>query len=170
MRRILLFLAVGLFSASASAYNSFDPSTTILPWKNGPTRDAVIDFGQHSNSVFVLEASANFCGYCKENAVNVNELTETHMDDERVLVADLSIDSQEREIRQWISSTNPNHPVLHDVGRTVWDQLKQDRYIPQVFVADCEGNLVYSHVGVWSDAVKREINHAIAEAKTVTCD
>jgi hypothetical protein len=170
MRFLIATILATLISTSALAQTAFDPSTVEFPWKNGPTRDATIDLNDLGNSVFVFEAFANFCGACAENASNVDALATEFADDDRVQVMDLGLDDSEREYAAWIRAHNPNHPVVEDVGEAVWNSLSQSNYIPQVFVTDCEGTLLYSHVGGWNRTVKNEIRAAIADAKEVTCD
>lgn len=159
----VLFALLGLNAAPALAVGAFD-----LPWVNHPNRDAVYRSSEHPNSVFVLEAFENFCGSCNDNAENVDEMATFYANEPRVQVLDLALDSEESEIREWISNHQPNHPVVRDVNETIWSEI-DEQYIPTVAVVDCRGAIVYKHVGGWDRSVKAAIKAKVATALAAPC-
>ena len=84
MRLFAACLALGIVSG-VDAGQSFDPSETEFPWKNGPTRDARINLADVTNTVFVFEAFANFWGACNSNAPRVEAMSNEFDEDERIL-------------------------------------------------------------------------------------
>lgn len=141
-------------------------SAALLPfsmaWKNAPEPDAVFNTEDRPCSVYVLEFYANFCGACNDNASNVDDLATAYEGDSRVAVLDVSLDSEDREIRAWIRNHNPNHPVVQDQG--LWDKVNE-QYIPTtVITSGCSnGEIVYKHTGEWSSRTKQEIREKIDE-------
>jgi len=168
--RIIISAILFLTATLASAQASFDPSTTEFPWKNGPTSDATINLGEAGNSVFVFEAFANFCGACNANVGNVKAMVAEYAEDTQVKFMDLGLDKSDRDYATWIRKHSPNHPVVQDVDKKVWNALSNQNLIPQVFVTDCTGHMLYNHIGSWDNSSKAAIRAAIAQAKETTCD
>jgi hypothetical protein len=166
--RILCLIAF-FFSTSVLAAG-IDPAETNLPWKNGPTRDAVYKFSENTNKVHVLEALANYCSWCHKNAAQVEAMALEYAEDERVQFLDLSLDSSEREIARWLSQHSPSYPFVQDVNRNVYNAIKQQSGIPATFVLDCNGTLVGSTIGYWGPSEKSALRGYIAKAKEVTCN
>ncbi len=164
-----LIVIATLAGISATGYAGTLPKMDF-PWKNNPATDAVYKMSDHPNGVFVFEALALFCSYCNENAVNVDALATKYKSQPRVQVLDLSLDSSDSSIQQWIARHRPNHPVIKDTNRTAWNILKQDSGIPQAFIVDCAGELVDFVIGSWDDAAKAKIDAAIATALEKTCE
>ena len=164
MLRIIASAAAFLVSTSAWAITTFD-----LPWVNHPVRDTRYVSADHTDGVFILEFSANFCGACNENAPNVDSMADAYADEARVQVLDMMIDQDDREIARWIANHRPNHPVLKDVARRVWAQLGE-RYIPTMVVTDCHGEIKFKYTGVWTASVQRQIKSAVDGLLAETCE
>ncbi len=164
---IMWLKALGLTLAFG---NQIDPQTTSFPWKNGPARDAVYRLADHPNVVHVLEAWTLTCGGCGDNAASVSNLAGEYAGDERVQFIDMGLDPAERDYTRWIQAHDPNHPVVQDEGRKVFDALRHDDGVPQAFIVDCKGHLTGWVGGHWTDDVQRTIRAAIAKSLTVTCD
>lgn len=164
MKRLLI--AASLFAVSSSA---FAIAPFSLPWKNHAVRDTQYKTADHVDGVFVLEFGANFCSYCNENAPNVAQLTTDYIAEPRVQVLDVLTDQSDTEITRWITRHRPNHPVLKDVGRAVWNQVGE-QYIPTVVITDCHGEVQYKHTGVWGTAEKREMKSVIDGLLAETCE
>ncbi len=162
------FVLAAIIAVSSSQALAATISPFNLPWVNNPTRDTIYKTADHADGVFVLEFFANFCGACNENAGNVDELTEQYADQARVQVLDVGLDSSDREIGAWIARHQPNHPVLKDVGRTVWGQVAS-QYIPTVIVTDCKGVEKFRYVGVWDAATKATIHATIDGLLATPC-
>lgn len=172
-----LFTGAALKTLAILGIASFGATTVFaqnlpqleFPWKNNPASDAVYKMSDHPNGVFVFEALALFCSYCNENARNVDALATKYAAEPRVQVLDLSLDSSDSSIQQWIARHRPNHPVIKDVNRRAWNILKRDNGIPQAFVVDCAGELVDYVLGTWDEEAKTKIDTAIATALQRTC-
>jgi thiol-disulfide isomerase/thioredoxin len=164
MKRLAFVFACAMASNSAFALSAFE-----MPWKNADTTGAVYKSADHADGVFVLEFFANFCGPCNQNAANVDEMAEFYAEQERVQVLDIGIDTSDTEISRWIAAHHPNHPVLKDVGRTLWKELG-GQYIPTMVVTDCHGEIVFQHTGVWDSSVKRQIKAKVDGLLAETCE
>ena len=152
-----LILALGFVSAQALAVQPFS-----LPWVNGGS-SAIYKSSDHPGAVFVMEAFENFCGTCNENAPNVDEMATEYASNPQVQVLDLALDSSDGEIHQWIAAHSPNHPVVKDVGHTIWTEISEE-YIPTVAIVDCHGTIVWKNVGLWDEGVKSQIRAKVSQA------
>ncbi len=164
MKKLLLSVVMGLMSSAAFAVTPFN-----LPWVNNPARDTVYKTTDHADGVFVMEFFANFCGACNDNAVNVDALSTAYAHDARVQVLDMSLDSSDREIATWIANHAPNHPVLKDVGRTVWNQIHA-QYIPTVVITDCHGTEKYRSTGGWDESITAQIHSTVDALLAAGCN
>ncbi len=164
MRRLLstvLFLASTAVSAASIPQLEF-------PVKNGGDR-AVYKMSEHKNAVFVFETYRLSCGYCNDNAATVNALATEFASEPRVQVLDLGQDTADADYAEWIARHNPNHAVIEDTGRKVYNALKTQNGVPQVFIVNCKGELVGNHVGTWGGAEK-SIHDLIAKGLQTTCE
>ena len=125
---------------------------------------------EHKNSVFVFESFADFCGGCHENAPNVDEFATEFATNPRVQVLDLGLDQVDSAYQAWVGRHHPNHPVLQDTARKVFNALRTDNLIPQVFIVNCRGEMVGNHIGEWDEAVKTKLRGDIAAALATTCE
>jgi Redoxin len=172
MRQIipsLLSAAVVVAFSASTVFASSIPNLDF-PVKNGAHRDDVYKMSEHKNSVFVFEAFADFCGGCHENAPNVDEFAIEFAANPRVQVLDLGLDRVDSAYQAWIDRHHPNHLVIQDTDRKVFNALRTDNFIPQVFIVDCHGVMVGNHIGVWDEAVKTKLRGFIATALATTCD
>lgn len=167
MLHVLTIPALGLALAFG---NQIDPEATSFPWKNGPARDAVYRLSDHPNVVHVLEAWTLTCGSCSENAPDVQSLASEYDGNERVQFIDMGLDPNDRDYTRWISAHHPQHPVVRDVDRVVFDALRHADSVPQAFIVDCTGHLTGWVQGAWTASVKETVRAAIAKSLTVRCD
>lgn len=117
-------------------------------------------FKPQRNDVVVVEAYFNTCPYCNDNAANVDDLAEEFSHELRLKVVDVGIDRKTSDYQAWISKHNPNHPVLMDSNKKLISQLGTSSY-PSTYVIDCQGNVKFRSVGVWSSLTKERIKAAI---------
>jgi hypothetical protein len=168
----ILFSAV-LTSAAAFAETPTPPSRAIpmydLPLKNGANRDYIYKMSEHKNAVFVFETYRLSCGYCNENAPAVDRLATEYAANSRVQVLDLGLDTLDSDYAQWISRHRPNHPVVQDTDRRIYNALKTQNGVPQVFVVNCRGEMVGNHVGTWAGA-DQYIRGLIEKGLQTTCE
>lgn len=163
MRSFFIAAMLTIVSAPAMAVDAFD-----LPWTNHPVRNTVYNTSAHPSGVFVLEFGANFCSACNENAPNIAALATAYQDEGRVQVLDMMLDQNDTEISKWNLRHKPNHPVLKDVGRQVWNPLGE-RFIPTLVITDCRGQIQYKHTGVLTSVEKVEVKTIIDGLLTETC-
>lgn len=164
MRQIF---AAALFFAATAASAASIPMYDF-PLKNGESRDDVYRMSEHKNTVFVFEAYRLNCGYCNENAPVVDDLATDYAGNSRVQVLDLGLDTADADYAEWIARHNPNHPVVQDTNRRVFNALKTSSGVPQVFVVNCRGEMVGNHVGTWGGSTAK-IRSLVEKALTTTC-
>lgn len=163
MRKIWFFIVLLASSAPAVALTPF-----TLPWVNHPFPGTSYSSADHPNSIFVIEFLANFCSSCNANATKVNELATVYLNDSRVQVLDMSIDRNDREIAAWIRNHQPNHPVLKDIDRLIWNQVGE-QYIPTVVMIDCQGQERFRHTGEWDEQTILQIRALIDDLLANQC-
>lgn len=162
------FVVASLLWITASLANAASIPMYDLPLKSGPA-GSVYRMADHPNAVFVFEAYQLSCVYCNSNAVNVDQLATTYANNPRVQVLDLGLDTSDDAFAQWIARHNPNHPVVQDTGYRIYRALKTQNAIPQVFVVNCRGELIGSHVGAWDSSAMASIHSYINQGLAVTC-
>lgn len=167
MKRLLTVLATMAISSQVFAA-SIDPKATSFPVMND--KGTVYNMADHPNSVFVLEAYSINCVYCGQNAANIKKIYNHFKDDGQVEVLDLGLDSRDYDYNRWVSRHNPPYPVVKDVGRRVWNQLRQANGIPQMFVVNCHGQLVHHHVGLMNSSGLQQAISAISTATQTKCE
>ena len=169
MNRLLVtaFLVSGaLFATNGSAASI---PRMDLPLKNGDSSGAVYKMGTHADGVFVFEVFSVNCSWCNANAEQVDAFSEEYQEIPRVQVLDLGMDSDASSYLRWIGSHKPNHPVIQDVGRKVFNALKRQDGIPQTYVVNCRGELVGSTVGFWGDSERKALRAHVATALKAKC-
>jgi thiol-disulfide isomerase/thioredoxin len=165
MRNLLAtVLFVATTAANAASIQMYD-----FPLKNGQSRDDIYKMSEHKNAVFVFEAFSINCGYCHQNAPVVDQFATEYASNPRVQVLDLGLDRTDSAFAEWISTHSPNHPVIQDTDRRVYNALRTENGIPQVFVVNCRGEMVGNHVGTWDGDVQR-IRDLVTKALETTCE
>jgi peroxiredoxin len=137
-------------------------------WMNHEDTNAVYRSADHPKGVFVIESYFNNCGYCHQNAPQVDALAEKFATEPRVQVLDLGIDRKNSDYEVWIEAHHPNHPVLHDGDRLVTSQLGTTGY-PSTYVVDCRGTVALETVGVWSSDVRARIEQTVRSLLAQDC-
>lgn len=165
----LFLTSITALILSSQALGASIPADKTFPWMNAREPGAVYSMADHQDGVFVFEAFSLNCSWCNKNAPNVDALAEEYKDNSRVQVIDLGIDSANSYFTRWIQTHKPNHPVLKDEGRSVYNTLKTENGIPQVFVVNCHGEMIDNIVGYWSANEKARIRRAIARGLETTC-
>lgn len=139
-----------------------------LPWMNAANSPATYSSADHADGVFVVENYFLGCPYCNDNASNVNDLAGKYLNQPRVQVLDVGVDTDDSDYAEWISDHTPNHPVLNDGNMTLTGQLGTSGY-PSTYVIDCKGNVVYSHSGEWDSGDESKIAQAIDAQLALPC-
>lgn len=164
-----LFIASALFAVSSLAQAAkVIPANMEFPLKNGAA-GAVYRMTDHPDGVFVFESLGLSCTYCNQNAPNVDALATKYKSNARVQVLDMSLDSNESYHKEWIRRHNPNHPMIADVGHKVYNALKGEDAIPQVFVVNCKGEMVGTYLGAWNSSAIAAVNSYIEKGLKTTC-
>ena len=166
MRTVIASL---LFAFAGIAQASFIPMIEF-PLKNGPNRDDIYKMSEHPNTVFVFEAYRLSCEYCNENAPLVDALADDYRANARVQVLDLGQDVADRDYEEWIDRHHPNHSVVLDTNKRVYNTLKTVNGVPQVFVVNCRGELVGNIVGSWDANDERKVRKLVDQALVTTCE
>jgi hypothetical protein len=161
-----IVVSAGIFASNA--FGAKIPPTSF-PWMNAGQAGATYNMADHPNGVFVFEAFSLNCSWCNKNAPNVEEIGLKFKDNPRVQVIDLGIDSADSYYARWIQTHKPKHPVVKDVGRGVYNALKVENGIPQVFIVNCRGEREDVVVGYWEAAQKAKVQRAIEKALETTC-
>ena len=161
-----LFVAAAFLASTAASAASIPMYE--FPLKNSDSRD-VYKMSEHQNGVFVFEAYRLSCGYCNENAPAVDALATQYASNPRVQVLDLGLDTNDADYAEWIARHEPNHPVVQDTGRRVYNALRTSSGVPQVFVVNCKGEMVGNHVGTW-DGAAGKIRGYVERALQTTCE
>lgn len=169
IQKIFLSLIAGLALFATNAFAS-KIAPMSFPWMNGPAAGATWNMTDHPNGVFVFEAFSLNCSWCNKNAANVDALATKFKDNARVNVIDLGLDSSDSSYSRWISTHKPNHPVVKDVGRKVYNALQVENGIPQVFIVNCKGELEDVVVGYWESGEKAQVERAVNKALQTTCN
>ena len=162
-----LFAAAGFFANGALAAKIAPAS---FPWMNAGRTGATYNMADHPNAVFVFEAFSLNCSWCNKNAANVDALATKFKDNARVQVIDLGLDTSDSYYSRWIATHKPNHPVVKDVGRKVYNALQVENGIPQVFIVNCRGEREEVVVGYWGEAEKAQVEAAVNRALQTTCE
>ena len=160
---VLLFLAAGIAQAASI------PADLEFPIKNGAP-DAIYRMTDHPNAVFVFEVYRLSCGDCNANASAVAKLASDYAANPRVQVLDTGTDSSDASYKEWIRRWKPKHTVIADPAKRVFNALKTESAVPQVFVVTCDGNMVGSHLDVWGTAGAAHVRELVEQGLKVTCE
>lgn len=166
----LLIASALLTVASLAQAAGTIPTNLEFPLVNGAAGVTTYRMADHANGVFVFESYGLSCGYCNQNAPNVDKLASDYKNNERVQVLDLSLDSNAAYQREWVKRHAPNHPVIADTGRKVYSALRSQDAIPQVFVVNCKGEMVGTILGAWDASGQKQVRSFVEKALKTTCD
>lgn len=165
-----LFVASALFAvASLAQAASSIPTNLEFPLVSGAA-GSMYRMVDHPNSVFVFESFGLSCGYCNSNAPAVDRLATDYKANARVQVLDMSLDSNASYHREWIRRHKPNHPVIADTGHKVYNALRTEDAIPQVFVVNCKGEMVGTYLGAWDASAEKKVRAYVEKGLNTTCE
>ncbi len=166
-----LFIATMMLAAASIAQAASIPANLEFPIKNAEP-GAVYRMTDHPNGVFVFETYQLFCGVCNDNAPNVDSFAKEFAENPRVQILDTGLDTEAgNSYKEWIRRHAPNHPVIADPkGVKVFNPLKSADRIPQVFVVNCKGEMIGSHIGIWDSPTKQKLRGYISKALEATCE
>ncbi len=163
MKRLLASVFLFAMSSAAHGVDAFE-----LGWVNHGVAETNYKSTDHPDGIFLVETYFLGCPYCNDNAPNVNAMATEYAGEPRVQVLDVSRDCRASDYTTWISRHKPNHPVLNDCGRKLISQLNT-RYYPSAYILDCQGRVVFEHVGVWNTSVKAQIRNTIDGLLAQSC-
>lgn len=164
-----LFIASVMLAASSLAQAASVPTNLEFPIKNGEP-GAVYRMTDHPNAVYVFEVFSLSCSYCNTNAPAVDRLAKDFAGNARVQVLDVGLDTSDNNYREWIRRHAPNHVVVADPARKVYNPLRTAEGIPQAFVVNCKGERVGSQVGSWDAGAERKLRALVNTALETTCE
>lgn len=165
-----LFVASALFAfASLAQAAGTIPNNLEFPLVSGAA-GSMYRMADHPNGVFVFESFGLSCGYCNANAPAVDRLANDYKANARVQVLDMSLDSNSAYHKEWIRRHSPNHGVIADTGHKVYNALRTEDAIPQVFVVNCKGQMVGTYLGAWDGSAEKKVRGYVEKALTTTCE
>ena len=103
---------------------------------------------------FLLEFFFEGCRCCRENHEAFYQVAEAVAP--YASVFEVSIDCEEKTLRQWAEKTKPKWPVLSACDRDLADVLEVTRF-PTTLVLDRERQVILRHVGIWSGEAREKI-------------
>lgn len=162
------FVATAFLCLSGLAHTASIPTNLEFPFKNGPA-NAIYKMTDHPNGVFVFEVYQLSCGDCNANAPRVNRLADEYAKNVRVQILDTGFDKLDSTYPIWINRQKPNHPVIKDGDGQIFYRLSTANVVPQVFIVNCKGELVGSHVDQWDATAEKQIRGYIDTALKTTC-
>lgn len=135
---------LALFSYSATSQSQL-PSAEVKTL-DGATVN-LQDFAQN-NKLTVISLWATWCAPCKKELDAITELYEDWQADYNVEVVAISIDTRRQlaKVKPMVETKGWPFLVLSDANNTLTNILNYQT-IPQTYLVDLNGNIVYSHNG-----------------------
>lgn len=147
-----------IFSVFLSLFLSFAPSTTIVPSSSNPFPEAELktldgatvntaDFLQDSK-ITVVSFWASWCSPCKRELDAIADYYEEWQEDYDVQLLAVTIDNQRSlaKVPATIETKGWDYIILSDSNQDLMRKLNFQT-IPQTFLLDKSGNIVYTHNG-----------------------
>ena len=160
----LAIIGFGLLcSILASAVEPFE-----LPWVNAPLGKTHFKSNETKNATLIVVPFYDRCASCNANAREINELANRYANEPKIQFIEVGLDQEPDSDRGWVTRHNPNHPVLQDEKGILIGQLGAST-LPEAFVLDCRGKIVFRVWGEWRSSEKLAIMNAIDAVSKVNC-
>ena len=138
---------------------------------NGPNvgQEYSTDDFKGQNVVYVYEFYSNGCGMCNQNAPELALLQETFKDRPEVQILNVGLDRNQSDYDAWRRKHGDQVQVVKDTYKVA--DTFSFRFIPQVYVLDCNLNIVLDFPpNVWSSSDHQAIQKVIEDTlKSQTC-
>ena len=146
--KIFVSLLLGLFLSTAFTgpeINKKVPNITITDLQGKPVN--IVDFTS-SGKTTVLSFWASWCSPCKRELDAIAELYPTWQSEYNTVLAAITIDNARAltQVKPIIEEKGWDYHVLVDSKQEL-QQALNFQAIPQTFVVDATGNIVYQHEG-----------------------
>lgn len=151
---VLLLSVLGCITPALSAPIAFN-----LP--DYTNRLRLLDSQVYQNQKMVIEFYFNGCPACNSNAQNFRSMWGSHGN--RAQFIEVSIDCDRSDYEDWVSSHDPEWPVLMDCDRVFSEGPVNVQSYPTTLVLNENHSVIYRTSGVWTAAKKRAIARAIME-------
>lgn len=162
IKTFVIFLFVSAIVVSASAQK-------IVPEIDVKTLEGQsVNIQDYTNKgqITVLSFWATWCAPCKKELNAISDVYEQWQEDYDVQLVAVTIDDSRalRKVKPMVDGFSWDYIVLSDANEDLKKALNFQT-VPQTFLIDQEGNIVYSHSG-YSPGDENELEEKIAELAT----
>jgi cytochrome c biogenesis protein CcmG/thiol:disulfide interchange protein DsbE len=159
IKTFVIFLFVSAIVVSASAQK-------IVPEIDVKTLEGQsVNIQDYTNKgqITVLSFWATWCAPCKKELNAISDVYEQWQEDYDVQLVAVTIDDSRalRKVKPMVDGFSWDYIILSDVNEELKKALNFQT-VPQTFLIDQEGNIVYSHSG-YSPGDENELEEKIAE-------
>lgn len=159
IKTFVIFLFVSAIAVSASAQK-------IVPEIDVKTLEGKsVNIQEYTNNgkITVLSFWATWCSPCKKELNAISDVYEQWQEDYDMQLVAVTIDNSRalRKVKPMVDGFSWDYIVLSDVNEDLKKALNFQT-VPQTFLIDQEGNIVYSHSG-YSPGDENELEEKIAE-------
>jgi len=146
LKNLLSTLILALIAVSAFAQDSKTLPSVEVRTLNGQTVD--IQAYAQDGKITVLSFWATWCSPCKKELDAIADLYEYWQEDYDVEIVAITIDTQRAlaKVKPMVTAKGWSYTILSDANQQLQNALNFQT-IPQTFVVDQNGQIVYSHSG-----------------------
>ena len=149
-------------------FSSFDGMEKKMPSVDLKTLDGkVVNIDEYSNNgkVTVVSFWATWCTPCKRELDTYHELYEDWVEEFDIEIVAITIDNarQLAKVKPLVAQKGWEFTVLSDVKQELMKQMNFS-YIPQTYILDKEGNIVFDHSG-FAPGDEYEMEEILAKLK-----
>jgi len=99
----------------------------------------------HRGDIVLINFWATWCGPCRQEIPLLMELQEKFKND-RFVVLGITIDTNHREVEQFLHDMLVTYPILFDEGQVLSEQFEV-KAMPSSFILDRDGIIRFEHIG-----------------------
>lgn len=159
IKTFVIFLFVSAIAVSASAQKTVpEIDVKTLDGKSVNIQDYT-----NNGKITVLSFWATWCSPCKKELNAISDVYDQWQEDYDVELVAVTIDNSRnlRKVQPMVDGFSWDYTILSDVNEDLKKALNFQT-VPQTFLIDQEGNIVYSHSG-YSPGDENELEEKIAE-------
>jgi len=124
-------------------------NSLLSGWNMKSATGALINLGKVlRGEVIIISFFATYCTRCKQKLIDHQNLYEKYAE-AGLSVLGVSVDEPETqsEVGTYVRSRGLTFPVVIDTESKLVDQLNPQRTLPFSVLIDCNGNVLWNHVG-----------------------